>query len=178
MSRGAFPENVKCTFCQSYVNEADAVWEDSQPYHEACNRRKIRKEIAAAEKKMRRGTLSLIEARELAELKELDKKNSIELLSQPLSSKMFDKDVPRFHGNTPLGLWAATKPRSPLLKAAEERIKLAESANYISAKEIKLLDEKYNDNGNYNPLLSDKNLLKLIKEDKNNGGKIKDINMP
>ncbi len=166
MSRGAFPENVKCTFCQSYVNEADAVWEDSQPYHEACSRRKIRKEIAAAEKKIRRGTLSLIEARELAELKELDRKNSIEPLSHPLSSKIFDKDVPRFHGNTPFGQWAATKPKSKLLGEWEERKHLTESTNYIRTEEIILLEENYNDNGNYNFQLNDRNLLKFIKTDK------------
>lgn len=107
--QGIYPENRKCVLCQCFVVDVDAVWDSGQPYHEKCFIQNLAKEISKYEKKGRWGSLTVNELKDLQDIKLLYEKMRRKPINKDVSPYM-RPDQPIFSGNTPLGLYSATRP--------------------------------------------------------------------
>lgn len=99
MSKGTSPQGRKCAFCGRNVYDVDAVWEYGQPYHDDCYKQYLAKQIGVLEKKMNRGTLSMVEAKELMDLTGLYEKIRVAPPTIAVSKNMLP-NTPQFNGNT------------------------------------------------------------------------------
>ncbi len=98
-----------CCNCKRLVALNELTIFEGRDYHSSCYLKTVRTRISEIDKKIQRGTATMLDAKELQELTEIERsvKNDIENASPDYGHS---SDDPLFFGNTPLGLQSRMNP--------------------------------------------------------------------
>ncbi len=98
-----------CCNCKRLVALNELTIFEGRDYHSSCYLKTVRTRISEIDKKIQRGTATMLDAKELQELTEIERsvKNDIENASPDYGHSSGD---PLFFGNTPLGLQSRMNP--------------------------------------------------------------------
>ena len=98
-----------CCNCKRLVPLNELTIFEGRDYHSSCYLKTVRTRISEIDKKIQRGTATMLDAKELQELTEIERsvKSDIENATPDYG---YSSDDPLFFGNTPLGLQSAINP--------------------------------------------------------------------
>lgn len=98
-----------CCHCRRLILLNDLSISEGRDYHDHCLLQTFRTRISEIDKKIQRGTATILDAKEQGDLIPIEK-NIIRDMENPGHDFRMNPDPPIFFGNTPLGLFSVMNP--------------------------------------------------------------------
>ena len=124
-----------CCRCNRIIPLGAVVVYEGRDYHDSCYLKGIRTRIAQLDEKAQRGTITLIDSKELGDLRFLEGVCRKDIESR-IDFNVFNPDNPVFLGNTPLGKFSQMNP------PAWKKLKSLEGTKYHCSKTPQIESDK------------------------------------
>lgn len=114
-----------CCRCRRLIDLTELLVDEGRDYHEHCHLEIIRTRITVLDKKVQRGTATILDAKDLDDLRFLEDVGRKDIESGSGKLKLYDVDKPCFKGNTSLGLYSVMSPSKLELEKLKELKRLS-----------------------------------------------------